>query len=111
MCISMYIIMPATEKEVCITILPLREPMRKRIMLRANFADTIAKAGFSITEFAAAAGLERTTIHHLLNPSVHPERKGGMQRTTAWKIAHAYAARVQIRAEDAYAALLTEEEH
>ena len=84
--------------------------MRKRIVLKPDFADTIARAGFNITDFAVAAGVERTTIHALINPALHPERKGGMQRTTAWKIAGAYAERANISPEDAYAMLLTEEE-
>ncbi|NTW01902.1 MAG: hypothetical protein HGA19_11535 [Oscillochloris sp.] len=83
--------------------------MRKRIVLKPEFADTIAKAGFSITEFATAAGLERTTLHALINPSQHPQRKGGMLRTTAWKIANTYAGRAGVSAEDAYMALLVEE--
>jgi len=84
--------------------------MRKRVVLKPDFADTIAKAGFNITEFALAAGLERTTLHALINPALHPERKGGMQRTTAWKIAGAYAERTHISPEDAYAKLLMEDE-
>jgi hypothetical protein len=83
--------------------------MRKRIVLKPEFAETIAKAGFSITEFATAAGLERTTLHALINPSQHPQRKGGMMRTTAWKIAAAYANRAGLSAEDAYSKLLAEE--
>ncbi|NTU84331.1 MAG: hypothetical protein HGA45_34045 [Chloroflexales bacterium] len=83
--------------------------MRKRIVLKPEFAEIIAKAGFSITEFAAAAGVERTTLHALINPSQHPQRKGGMMRTTAWKIANAYAGRAGVSAEDAYAKLLAEE--
>lgn len=83
--------------------------MRKRIVLRPDFADTIAKAGLNMTEFAAAANVERTTLYALMNPSIHPERKGGMQRTTAWKIANAYAGHVGVSPEEAYAALLAEE--
>jgi hypothetical protein len=83
--------------------------MRKRIVLKPEFAETIAKAGFSITEFAATAGLERTTLHALINPAQHPQRKGGMMRTTAWKIATTYANRAGLSPEDAYATLLAEE--
>lgn len=82
---------------------------RKRIVLKPDFADTIARAGFNISEFASAAGLERTTLYALLNPARYPERKGGMQRTTAWKIAGAYAARQQISIDEAFAILLQEE--
>lgn len=82
---------------------------RKRIVLKPDFADTIAKAGFSMTDFATAAGLERTTLYGLMNPAIQPERKGGMLRTTAWKIANTYAGAVGISPEEAYATLLTEE--
>jgi hypothetical protein len=84
--------------------------MRKRVVRTPDFADTIAKAGGDSTEFALAAGLERTTIHALINPAPHPERKGSMQRTTAWKIAGAYAERTHISPEDAYAELRMEDE-
>ncbi len=83
--------------------------MRKRIVLKPNFADTIAKTGISMAEFAITAGVERTTLYALMNPAIHPERKGGMQRTTAWKIAAAYATCTGVSAEDAYAVLFAEE--
>ncbi len=82
---------------------------RKRIVLRPDFANTIAKSGLNISEFAALAGLERTTLYVLMNPSLHPDRKGGMLRTTAWKIAAAYADRTGVSADDAFALLLAEE--
>jgi predicted DNA-binding transcriptional regulator AlpA len=86
-----------------------RGAMRKRIVLRPNFADTIARTGLTMTEFAATAGVERTTLYALMNPSQHPNRKGGMIRATAWKIANAYAGAAGVSPDEAYAALLAEE--
>lgn len=85
-------------------------PPRKRLLLQPTFADQIARAGLSMKAFAAAAGVERTTLYLLLNPTRSAQRKGGMQRTTAWKIAHAYAHHVGITPEAAYAALIIEAE-
>lgn len=87
-----------------------KERMQTRRVLRPEFADTIAREGISISEFAKVAGVERGTIYALLNPSQHPNRKGGMLRMTAWKLAKAYAKVKGISDDDAYVALIAEEQ-
>ncbi|MCU0490016.1 MAG: hypothetical protein MUD01_00305 [Chloroflexaceae bacterium] len=84
---------------------------RQRTMIRLNpeFPDLVAQVGFSIAEFAETADVAKATIYALLNPGQHPERRGGMQRKTAWKLAHTYAARAGMAPKDAYAVLIFEE--
>jgi hypothetical protein len=82
---------------------------RTMIRLKPDFPTTIAKTGIAMRQFVADAGVAEGTVYALLNPSQHPERKGGMQRATAWKLANAYARRANISPEAAYAALIVEE--
>ena len=82
----------------------------KRIHVRSDFADTIARAGFTMTGFAERAGVNRATLYALINPAQHPRRRGGMLRATAWKLAKAYAAATGLEEEQAYAKLLDEEQ-
>jgi hypothetical protein len=82
----------------------------KRIRVRANFADAVARAGLSMTNFAEAAGVNRTTLYALINPAQHPGRRGGMQRATAWKLAKAYAVAAGVDEQEAFDRLLFEEE-
>lgn len=85
--------------------------MTKRPMIRLapRFVETVARAELSITDLAREAGVAKSTIHALLNPSQHPDRKGGMHPATAWKLANAYARRTGLSPDAAYAALLVEE--
>lgn len=83
---------------------------RKFIRLAPSFIDTIAQAEISLAEFAREADVSESTIHHLINPASHPERKGGMRRETAWKMANALARRTQLTPQEAYRALIVEEE-
>ncbi len=81
----------------------------KRLRMRSDFVDTVARTGLSMTDFADTAGINRTTIYALLKPELHPNRKGGMQRTTAWKLAKAYATAAGVDEEAAFARLFVEE--
>jgi hypothetical protein len=82
----------------------------KRIRVRSDFADTIARAGLTMTDFAASAGVNRATLYALINPAQQPRRRGGMLRATAWKLAKAYARATGLEEEAAFAKLLVEEE-
>jgi hypothetical protein len=84
-------------------------PTRKFIRLAPTFTDTIAQAEISLAAFAREAAVSETTIFHLINPASHPERRGGMRRETAWKLANAFARRKQISPQEAYNTLIVEE--
>jgi hypothetical protein len=85
--------------------------MSKKIYkLRADAPDLIARAGVTMKDFAAQAGIAAGTLHALVNPAQQTKRtRGGMHRTTAWKIAHAYAAAAGISEDAAYRAIIIEE--
>jgi transcriptional regulator with XRE-family HTH domain len=80
-----------------------------RLHLSTGFPDLIARAGYSQRAFARQSGVSFSTIMGLLHPELHPGRRGGMQRRTAWRIAQAYAAIAQISPEDAFRALIVEQ--
>jgi hypothetical protein len=83
---------------------------KKVYKLRADAPDLIARAGVTMKEFAAQAGIAAGTLHALINPAQQPLRtRGGMHRTTAWKIAHTYARAAGLDADAAYRAMIVEE--
>jgi hypothetical protein len=82
---------------------------RKRLKLAPNFADILARSELGIAEVAREADVSTATIFHLLNPNSHPERKGGMQRKTAWKLANAFARLTRREPQTAYEMLIIEE--
>lgn len=79
-----------------------------RLHLSEQFPDLIARAGYSQRAFAREAGVSHSTIMGLLHPELHPGRRGGMQRRTAWRIAQAYAAIARIDPEAAFRLLIVE---
>lgn len=79
-----------------------------RLHLTKRFPDLIAQAGLSQREFARRSGVSFSTIMGLVHPELHPGRRGGMQRRTAWLLAQAYAATVQIDRDDAFRLLIVE---
>jgi hypothetical protein len=84
--------------------------MRKIYRLRSEAPDLIARAGVTLKAFAGQAGIAEGTLHALINPAQQPLRTlGGMRRTTAWKIAHAYAQVARLGEDDAYSALIVED--
>lgn len=82
--------------------------MRKRLKLAPTFTSTLGRADLSVAALAREAQIDASTIHHLLNPAVHPERKGGMFPKTAWRIAKAFARLTESDETDAYNQLIVE---
>jgi len=80
-----------------------------RLLLTPAFPDLIARIGLSQRAFARRSGVSFSTIMGLLHPGLHPERRGGMQRRTAWLIAQSYAELVGIVPDDAFRLLIVEE--
>ena len=66
------------------------------------------QAGLSQRAFARRAGVSFSTIMGLVHPELHPGRRGGMQRRTAWLIAQAYATIAGIESEAAFQLLIVE---
>ena len=83
-------------------------PKSPRLHLSARFPDLIAQAGLSQRAFARRAGVSFSTIMGLLHPELHPGRRGGMQRRTAWLIAQAYSNVTGMEAETAFRLLIVE---
>jgi len=79
-----------------------------RLHLSERFPDLVARAGYSQRAFARQSGVSFSTIMGLLHPELHPGRRGGMQRRTAWRLAQAYAAVAQIEPEAAFGLLIIE---
>ena len=79
-----------------------------RLHLTDRFPDLIAQAGISQRAFARRSGISFSTIMGLLHPELHPGRRGGMQRRTAWMLAQAYAELVRIDADAAFRLLIVE---
>lgn len=77
--------------------------------INPNIADMLAREGASIAQFAERAEVARSTIFALIHPEQHPERRGGMYRTTAWKLARAYAGIAGVSEDDAYRAIILED--
>ncbi len=79
-----------------------------RLHLSERFPDLVARTGYSQRAFARQAGISFSTIMGLLHPELHPGRRGGMQRRTAWRIAQAYADIARIEPEAAFQLLIVE---
>jgi transcriptional regulator with XRE-family HTH domain len=79
-----------------------------RLQLSPDFPDLIARAGLSQRAFARRAGVSFSTIMGLVHTEIHPGRRGGMQRRTAWLLAKAYAELVGVEPEDAFKTLIVE---
>jgi transcriptional regulator with XRE-family HTH domain len=79
-----------------------------RLQLSPDFPDLIARAGLSQRAFARRAGVSFSTIMGLVHPEMHPGRRGGMQRRTAWLLAKAYATLLDIDEEAAFQVLIIE---
>lgn len=80
-----------------------------RLLLHPDFPDLVARAGVSQRAFARQAGVSFSTIMGLVHPNIHPGRRGGMQRRTAWRLAKAYGELVNIDADAAFRLLIVEQ--
>ncbi len=81
------------------------------IKVAPDFEDMIARAGFSKMSLAEAAGVATSTMYGITDPSQQPGRRGGLRKTTAWKIARAYAQATKIKEEEAYNLLFVKEDY
>jgi hypothetical protein len=81
---------------------------QSRLHLSERFPDLIARTGYSQRAFARTASVSHSTIMGLLHPELHPGRRGGMQRRTAWRIAQTYATIARIDPEAAFRLLIVE---
>ncbi len=79
-----------------------------RLHLSEQFPDLVAQAGLSLRAFARCSGVSFSTIMGLIHPELHPGRRGGMQRRTAWLLAHAYATLVGMESGSAFRLLIIE---
>src|SRR4051794_26977922 len=83
---------------------------RTRIRLAPDFTHQIARVGLSQRALARRSGVALSTIKGLIHPQQARERRGGgMQLTTAWKLAQAYATAAGVDEQTAFARLLVEE--
>lgn len=80
-----------------------------RLQLTNQFPDLIARAGLSQRAFARRAGVSFSTIMGLSHPDLHPGRRGGMQRKTAWLLANAYADVAKMSPDEAFSLLIYEQ--
>ena len=79
----------------------------ERIRLKPDFEDTIAReTKLSLAQYCKLAGVSKSTVHALRNPSQHPHRKGGMLRHTAWKLVTPLSELTHITLEEAWDKLL-----
>ena len=69
------------------------------MQLKENIAELIARAGLGVGEFAELAGIDRSIFYRTGRP---------LRQKTAWRIANAYAGKVGITPEQAYARLINE---
>jgi len=74
--------------------------------LNPQFPDLVARSGISLRSFARRAGLGFSTIMGLMHPELHPGRRGGMQRRTAWLLANAYSEIARIDPDAAFHLLI-----
>lgn len=81
---------------------------RTRLHLSERFPDLVARTGYSQRAFARQSGVSHSTIMGLLHPELHPGRRGGMQRRTAWRIAQTYATIARVAPETAFHLLIVE---
>lgn len=76
-----------------------------RPRFKPDFLEVIARTGLSITEFAARANVTRGTIYRGMYPEQYPNYSGKLHRSTAWKLAKAYAEITAMDESAAYALL------
>jgi DNA-binding XRE family transcriptional regulator len=82
--------------------------MLKRIRARNDFNTVLARAGFTRTALAQAAGVSPRTVDSMANPAGYG-REGYTKELTAWKVAKGFARLLDISEDEAYARLFIEE--
>lgn len=85
---------------------------RRLIRLKPGFDDALARAGYAVRAFARFAEIPHQTLFALIHPEYQSKTRslGGMQKKTAWRLAQAYARATGLTDEQAYTAILDEEE-
>lgn len=83
--------------------------MKKVYKVNAKFPELIGRLGYSLRGFCREFDVPHNTIHSALNPQNYPDRAGGIQARTAFRIARAYAQAASIGEDDAYAQIIVEE--
>ncbi len=84
-------------------------PTMVRIKARPTFSSTVARAGKTRAQLAAAAAVSVRTIDSLANPGA-AGRHGFAREITAWKIAKGFAALTSQMDDSAFNALFEEVE-
>jgi len=84
------------------------EATMARIKARDDFGSAIARAGFTRSEVARAAGVSTRTLDSLARPAGYG-REGYAREVTAWKIARGFATLTQQPPEAAFSRLFVEE--
>ena len=74
----------------------------KRLRLHPDFDNAIARHNIGMNEMSALAGLSYANLYKLKNPDTHPNHKGTMHRTTAWKVVNAFAEKTGMTPEQAW---------
>jgi LEM-3-like GIY-YIG domain len=80
-----------------------RSYRRRTYRLHPNFREMLIRAGYTLCSFCAEYDLSLAVIRAALHRAKH---KGGLRRTTAWKIARAYAKLTAQSEEAAYQAII-----
>jgi len=80
----------------------------KKLLLKPDFPIILGRYDIGVNVFAEKAGIARSTIYGLLNPTMHPWRRGSMHPRTAWKIVNAFAKETGMTPEEAWAMIMIE---
>jgi hypothetical protein len=83
---------------------------RRIIRLKPGFDDTLARAGYAVREFARFAEIPHQTLFALIHPQYQARDRplGGMQKKTAWRLAHAFARATGMSEDEAYSTIIEE---
>lgn len=73
-----------------------------RVRITAHFVDLLASADLSYAELARRSGVGESTIRAAVKPHHHRDRRGGIWRRTAWKVARTYAQATSTSEEQAF---------
>jgi hypothetical protein len=75
-----------------------------------DLADKIASAGYTIRGFCQATGFPAGTLMAVIYPGSYPDRRGGMQARTAYRLARAWAQLRGIDEATAFKEVIVEEQ-